>query len=74
MIEKSENEKNIEKFKIIKSNDDIYKLQYIYQLGNFEIEIKEINTIINININNIIYKNYINNILKNLIYKIFNQF
>jgi len=74
MIEKSENEKIINKFKIIKSNNDIYKLQYISQLGNIEIEIKEINTIINISINNIIYKNYINNILKNLIYKIFNQF
>lgn len=74
MIEKLENKKTLEKFKILKSNDDIYKLQYISQLDNIEIEIKEINTIINININNIIYKNYINNILKNLIYEIFNQF
>ena len=75
MIERSENEKNLEKFKIIKSDKDIYKLQYISQLYNVETEIEneEINTIINISINNIYYMNYINKLLNNLIQQILNE-
>ena len=74
MIDKLENEKTLGKFKIIKSNKDIYILQYIYQLNNIEIEIEEIYTIINININNIYYKNYINSLFNNLIKEILNEF
>ena len=74
MIDKLENEKTLGKFKIIKSNKDIYILQYIYQLNNIEIEIEEIYTIINININNIYYTNYINRLLNNLIKEILNEF